>query len=87
MTHQNSEDELFRLASLIGCEPHDKERHRIALRRYVEREKLRARIDEIDRLGNYKEQFENRWDLLDAARDRIAELEQELATLTDRTEE
>lgn len=42
--------ELFRLASLIGCEPEDEERHRKQLKDYIQQELLKARIDELKRL-------------------------------------
>lgn len=33
-----------------------------------------ARLDELERLGNYKGQYEGRWDLDDAVKDRTAQL-------------
>lgn len=42
------DEELFRLASLVGCEPEDEERHRQDLAQYVESKVLKGRIDELD---------------------------------------
>lgn len=52
MTLTEQDKELFRLASLIGCEPQDEERHRQQLADYItadrKRVALEARLDELN---------------------------------------
>lgn len=49
-TPHPDEQELFRLASLIGCEPEDEERHRQQLLEYVAKLRLQDKIDLLQRL-------------------------------------
>lgn len=44
---RDKSDELFRLASLVGCEPEDEERHRKQLLDYIQRQVIEARISEV----------------------------------------
>lgn len=77
MSDSNIDDrELFRLASLIGCEPQDEERHRKDLKQAIQQELLKARIDELENVNHFintgGESF------MDYYTDRIADLQAKL---------